>query len=132
MFKVICVFCVSFSSSLRQNSKWYPLTLFLLKDVHLEWSAPEMSQILWNTFACNSSQKDFLKDVFICAYNRAWAHRGGAESPKQTLLNAEPDAGLDYTTLRSLPEPKPRVWHLNNSATQAPQKELCKDCCIWR
>jgi len=38
---------------------------------------------------------------------------GGAEGERESqadcLLSAEPDAGLDPTTPRSRPEPKPRV-----------------------
>ena len=37
---------------------------------------------------------------------------------KQTALRADPDLGLNFTTLRSQPEMKPRVVHLTNYTTQ--------------
>lgn len=44
----------------------------------------------------------------------------GGQSPANSMLNAEPDVGLDPTILRSQPQPKPRVRQLTNSTTQAP------------
>ena len=45
-----------------------------------------------------------------------WKGRGRRrENLKQTLmLSTKPSVGLDLTTLRSGPEPKPRVGHLTN------------------
>lgn len=45
------------------------------------------------------------------------------ESPKQTPLTAEPEpeVGLDLMTLRSGPEPRPRVRGLTDCITQAPR-----------
>ncbi|XP_048075121.1 zinc finger protein 510-like isoform X5 [Ursus arctos] len=40
---------------------------------------------------------------------------------RQTLLNGEPDVGLNPTTRRSQSEPKLRVGFLTDLATQAPQ-----------
>ena len=42
------------------------------------------------------------------------------ESPADSPLSAEPEAGLNLTTLRSGPEPKSRVRHLTGCITQAP------------
>ena len=53
-------------------------------------------------------------------------NRGGTEgeekreSPAGSTLNAEPPLGLNPTTLRTWPEPKPRVGHSTDWATQAP------------
>lgn len=44
----------------------------------------------------------------------------GTESDKQTPHRAAVDAGLDSTTLKSLPEPKLRVKSLTDSTTQVP------------
>lgn len=46
---------------------------------------------------------------------------GGAEE-EQTAMSTEPDAGLVPTTLRSRPDPKPRVGCLTDCTTQAPLK----------
>ena len=45
---------------------------------------------------------------------------GARESQADSALSLESDAGLDTTTLRSWPEPKPRVRHLTDGATQVP------------
>lgn len=38
--------------------------------------------------------------------------KGEKESQSASTLSAEPDVGLDLTTLRSWPKPKPRIGHL--------------------
>ena len=48
----------------------------------------------------------------------------GGENLKQTALGMEPDMGLDLTSLRSGPEPKPRVGCLTDCATQVPHQSL--------
>ena len=50
---------------------------------------------------------------------------GGTEGEGQadSMLSAEPNVGLDPTTLRSWTEPKSREGHLANWVTQAPQKQ---------
>ena len=65
--------------------------------------------------------------------------RGGRaediESQADSMLNVEPDMSLDPRTLRSQPEPKPRVGHSTDCATQVPQnqnsanKEKIGKCC---
>ena len=51
--------------------------------------------------------------MFILERKHAWGGGGQRErekeNPKQTVLGAEPDAGLDPLTLRAGPELKPRV-----------------------
>ena len=48
------------------------------------------------------------------------------------LLNVEPDKGLNLTTLRSQPEPKPRVRHLTNGVIQEPLfLFFCKMMNLW-
>ena len=42
------------------------------------------------------------------------------ESQADSILSAEPDAGLNLMTLRSWPEPKPRVGRLTDCVTQVP------------
>ena len=44
----------------------------------------------------------------------------GRENSRQTLLSAEPGAGLDPMAMRSQRELKPRVRSLTNCATQGP------------
>lgn len=51
-----------------------------------------------------------FRDLFI--YLREKVHRGEGREKRegtQTLLRATQEEGLDLRTLRSLPEPKPRV-----------------------
>ena len=46
----------------------------------------------------------------------------GRESQAGSTLSEEPDTDLDPTTMRSWPEPKPRVRRLTDWATQVPHK----------
>ena len=48
--------------------------------------------------------------------------KGEEENLRQTLLNAEPDMGLDLIMLRSRLELKPIVERFTNGATQVPLK----------
>ena len=53
---------------------------------------------------------------------------GERENPQvDSVLSAEPNVGLDRRTLRSCPEPKSRVQHLTDWATQTPQDVWCFD-----
>ena len=74
--------------------------------------------VLWVFF------KDFiyLKRDNVCVQGRGGEEREERESQADSLLNAEPDAGLELTTLRSRPELKPRVGHLMDRATQLSQQ----------
>jgi len=48
---------------------------------------------------------------------------GGADEERERESQADaiqPNAGLDPTTMRSRPEPKPRVGHLTDCTTQVP------------
>jgi len=69
----------------------------------------------------------FFKDVFISEREhelegQRQGEKGERERETQAdaVLSAEPDAGLDLTTLRSGPEPKLRVGRLTDCATQVP------------
>jgi len=42
------------------------------------------------------------------------------ESQAGSELSTEPDTKLDLTTLRSRPDPKPKIGHLTNCSTQTP------------
>ena len=54
-------------------------------------------------------------------------HRGrGRESQVDLTLSMEPDMGLDFMTLRSQPESKPRVGCLTDYTTQYPRTKLLK------
>jgi len=58
---------------------------------------------------------------FIYLFERERSGERERENPKQTPKpSAEPEGGLDLTTLRSWPEPKPRVQCSTYLATQAP------------
>ena len=57
---------------------------------------------------------NFLKDLFISIFEGESAADFRADSES----SMEPDMGLNPTTLKSRPEPKPRVKCLNNCATQ--------------
>ena len=65
--------------------------------------------------------------------------RGRERIPSRLYaVRVEPDVGLDLTSVSSRPEPKPRVRHLNNWATQVPPELTvsisfsCKrDHCVW-
>ena len=62
----------------------------------------------------------FFKDLFIfCLREGEYVHeQGEGQREKDSLLNVEPNAGLntglDLMTLRSLPEPKSLVGHSND------------------
>jgi len=69
----------------------------------------------------------FFKDLFIYWRETESTHRRAGERgdrEKETwadsMLSAEPDTGLDLTTLRSRPKLKPRVRHSTDCATQGP------------
>ena len=54
----------------------------------------------------------------------------GAEEerlPSRILWSVEPHMGLSLTTLRSAPEPKPRVGYSTNCTTQVPCDFFFKD-----
>jgi len=60
----------------------------------------------------------FLK---ICLFEREREQEGGRETQADSVLSTEPNAGLSFITLRSQPEPKPRVRCLTDCATQESQ-----------
>ena len=68
---------------------------------------------------------NFLMFIYVF-FERESLSGGGAEREKEResqagyTLSTEPNTGLDFTTLRSWPEPKSRVRRLTNWATQTP------------
>ena len=68
----------------------------------------------------------FKRLIYFIKRERARA--GGAEGeeeraiPSKLQLSTEPDVGLNLTTMRSQPEPKPRVPPLTDCTIQAPPK----------
>ena len=58
----------------------------------------------------------------VCVRAGGWIE-GERESLADYLLSMEPATGLDPNTLRLEPEPKSRVGHLTNRATQVPHSE---------
>ena len=68
------------------------------------------------------------KSLFIYLWEREWAQvrEGRRERERETIpsrlpaVSAQPNAGLDPTTLRSWPEQKSRVGCLTNWVTQVP------------
>lgn len=73
---------------------------------------------------CNQCWRFFFKRlyIFICERKREWARGRERESEADSALIAEPNEGFNPTTMRSCPEPKPRVNHSINWGTQAPQR----------
>ena len=77
----------------------------------------------------------FFKDFFLYSREKGGdraqvgGEEGERESQADSLLSVEPDSGLDPTTTRSQPEPKPRVRRLTDFTTQAPlHLYFLKDC----
>lgn len=55
--------------------------------------------------------------------------RGREREPQaDSALSRAPDTGLDLTTMRSRPEPKSRVGHFTNGATQEPPALIFLTC----
>jgi len=76
----------------------------------------------------------FFFNFYLFIYWGGAAHgsQGGGQGEGDKIsrrlhTEQEPKAGWDLTTLRSRPEPKPRVSHLTNRATQAPHIFLISD-----
>jgi len=55
------------------------------------------------------------------AWREGCAEGEGERIQADSALSTEPHAGLDLMTLRSRPQPKPRVGHSTDCTTQAPQ-----------
>ena len=66
--------------------------------------------------------KKYIYFLSLLIYlDRDRVSRGGAEDPKQDpRWSTEPDTGANSLTVRSGPEPKPRVGGLINSHAGAP------------
>lgn len=69
----------------------------------------------------------FFFQIYWFIWERAQQGKGQVKGQKEREweiqdyeLSAEPDAGLELTTLKSWHEPKPRVRHLTDCATQVP------------
>ena len=56
--------------------------------------------------------------------SRAWGHGQTKRILSRLPLSAEPDVELNLSTLRSWPEPKPRVGGLTDWATQVPLNNI--------
>lgn len=67
-----------------------------------------------------------FKILIIWEREREWSGRGeeDRESEADSTLRAEPDAGLDLTSLRAPLELKPRVGHSTDRATGVPEKNV--------
>ena len=70
----------------------------------------------------DNSNIQFFQDLFIYLREREREGRRGRKPQVDSVLNVESDAGLDLKTLRSQPEPKPRVQCLTYCTTQTPLK----------
>ena len=72
--------------------------------------------LLWSQ---NNYYHYFLKDLFIeREHKQKRQKKRERESQDNSVLSVEPNEGLDLTTLRSQPEPKPRVQCPANCATK--------------
>ena len=62
----------------------------------------------------------FFKRFYFFGRKRGCEWKGEREFEADSTLSTGPKMGLDTTMTRSGPEPKPRIGHLTNWATQAP------------
>ena len=90
----------------REQPKWKPSFLYTILEV---------------TFHIVYHILIFLKFFIYCERKRdCVCERAEGEGQADSVLNLEPNAGLDPKTLRSWPQQKSRVGHSINWATQVP------------
>jgi len=63
-----------------------------------------------------------IQGVLFCFVLDLREHKRGGEGEAGSLPSGEPGVGLHPGTLRSPPEPKPRIGRITNCTTQAPCK----------